>query len=293
MNRFDKVCRRLARLTADGFLAWQLGSQLVFKDWLDTRSTPEPEERDLTGDTIAALVESGVGPWWAVPIEFQTQPDPEMFGRALEMLGRTWRGLRPPGGRADRFQVGMLVVNLTGRGNASRDMQIAGLHTQLKVVECNLSEIEAIDTRDRIANAVLSRCVLPWVPLMQGGCEVPLIEHWKALAEAEPDKELRLTYAACALIFAELSGCGPTWKIALEDWNVTESQTVLEFIAEGEVKTRAADILETLQIRFPNQTAPELIALIRGTKDRDCLMKWFRAALTAATADDFAKGVRS
>ena len=139
------ACRYAARLDGPGFLAWLLGGgELTFDRWLDTRTAALPGSGDRTGDLVASLHVNGVGPYWALPVEFQTTPDPEMTGRGLEMLGRLWREQRPPGGPGDRYQLGLAVINLTGNGRTSVDMKACGrrLATRLRVIERNLAAEE-------------------------------------------------------------------------------------------------------------------------------------------------------
>ena len=80
MADFDEACRYAAKLDEAGFFAWLLGADagLVFTRWLDTRTVALPGSGDRTGDLIAELAEGGVGPFWAVPVEFQVPADPEM-----------------------------------------------------------------------------------------------------------------------------------------------------------------------------------------------------------------------
>ncbi len=56
-------------------------------------------------------------------VEFQTQPDPEMFGRLLGYLTGLWLMLRPDDEQGSRFHVGAAVVNLTGSGSAGRELR--------------------------------------------------------------------------------------------------------------------------------------------------------------------------
>ena len=144
VNHFDQASRYGAKLNAGAFTTWLLGGLppgLAFRGWLDTRTIPFPGDPDRICDTVAALFQAGAAPsWWAMPIEFQAQPDGEMFGRELEYLGRLWRELRPPEKSAGRYLVGAVVINLTGRGHTSRDMVMVGtnLRTCLQVIERNL-----------------------------------------------------------------------------------------------------------------------------------------------------------
>src|SRR5262249_1502144 len=157
----------------------------------------------------------------------QADPDPEMFGRLLEYLGAAWRKLRPSPQRGDRFCVGAVVVNLTGRGNCSQRMRLckSRVLTELGVAEWNLAE-EPADHRLRLVKAGKApRLALAWLPLMQNGGEVGMIRRWLAQAQQEEDPQKRQALGL-ALVFAEKAGCGSAWQEALKGWDVTESQIV-------------------------------------------------------------------
>jgi hypothetical protein len=153
MNPFDQASRYAAKLDPPGFLEWLLpglSAALTFHGWLDTRTLPFPGEPDRTGDTVARLC-TNTDPrlWWALALEFQSEPHHEMFGRVLEYLGRAWRECRPTDERGSRFEVGAVVINLTGTGHTSRDMVPPGqpgVRTCLQVAERNLAAEDAAAT---------------------------------------------------------------------------------------------------------------------------------------------------
>jgi hypothetical protein len=218
---YDKASRYAARIDPPGFLALVLGlppAAIDFRGWLDTRHMPFPGDRNRTNDTVGRLGDtSGAGPPWAVAVEYQSDPDPDVFGRLLAYLGGLWLGLRPDPERGSRYRVAAAVVNLTGSGSASRRMEWAeaGLGVELRVIKFNL-ERESIDTLlGGIASGRLSRCVLPWVPLTAGADAIGAIERWKRLAEAETDRR-RADYAGLARIFAERAGRKDVWRTQLE-----------------------------------------------------------------------------
>ena len=314
-NVFDKACRFVAQLDPPAFLGWLLGlppDGFAFRRWLETRGIPFPGDADRTNDTVASLddpVEHGVP--WAVAVEFQTRPDPDMFGRMLGYLSGLWLGLRPDEERGSRFRVGAAVVNLTGVGSASREFGWPGtpLKTHLGVIERNLEREDAGELVAGIESG-RSRCLLPWVPLMAGADAPALVDRWKALAEGEPDPARRKNYAAVAVIFAGRVGRKELWGPKLEGWNVEESTVLNEWIAKaekkaeargeergeargeargiavGETNGRATSLLELLTERFG--TVPEEVATtIRGTTDIERLRAWLRAAAVATDLPAF------
>src|SRR4051812_40352111 len=98
-NPYDQACRYLAKLEPAAFLGWLLGlkpAAFRFRPWLDARRVRFPGEPERTCDTVAFLEHVGDGQQpWAVAVEFQTEPDPTMFGRLLGYLGGLWLEERP------------------------------------------------------------------------------------------------------------------------------------------------------------------------------------------------------
>jgi len=292
-NRYDQACRYAAKkLDVPGFLAWLLrepAAAVRFLQWLDTRTLPFPGEPDRTCDTVARLDDPAApGEPWAVPVEFALEPEADLFGRLLAYLGLLWLEERPSAERGERYRVGAIVVNLTGRGHTSRDMGLGatGLRTCLQVVERDLASEDAAATLAGVAAGSIARCLLPFIPLMQGGAGPAIIQQWLGLASAEPDAKLRSDYGGLALVFAEAAGNGPIWRQALKGWNMKQSQQVLEWIAEGKVEGKAELLLRQVRLRF-GAVPPELEAAIRTATDPDQLDRWGDAAVTAPTLDAF------
>jgi hypothetical protein len=293
-NRFDQASRYAAKIDPSGFLKWLLGTDrlpLPFRDWLDTRTLPFPGDPERTCDTVAWLAQLDRTDAWAVAVEFSLEPDATMFGRLLVYLGRLWLERRPPG-LPSRFHVGAAVVNLTGQGQASRDYQLAGLRTCLQVIERNLAREDAATVQDGIAAGATGRCLLPWIPLMRGGDAPVILERWKTLALAEPDARNRSDYAGLALVFAEAAGRRELWKQALKEWNMVQSQVVMEWIAEGEIKGQSKMLLRQLAKKFPPGVPADLVATIQGCKDGEQLSRWSEALIDAATLDDFRRAMQ-
>src|SRR5262245_13737313 len=254
---FDQSSRRAARLDPAGFFAWLLTdfvAVLRFVRWLDTRSTPQPGEREPTADTVAELL--GVqepGPPWLFPVEFQTEPDPNMFGRLLVQLGESWQQLRPDPEPGSRYQLGAAVVNLTGTRQsvpASRlyhlpgpDGLVCGGHFR----ERYYAEESADQTLKRIESKELSRVLLVFVPLMQGGGEDGIINRWLGVAGQEQDSRLKAEYASLALVLAGLKDWYPAWRLALKEWNVREAEIVKEWKRQERIETLRETLRYLLQ----------------------------------------------
>ncbi|MDY3560296.1 hypothetical protein R5W23_001525 [Gemmata sp. JC673] len=303
-NPFDKAARYVTKMDPLAFLAWAFGvptSEITFGGWLDTRAVPLPHEPDQIGDTVARARNFGTeeAPW-AIAIEFQIEPDPMMFGRLMIYLGHLWQSLKPDPERGSRFNIGAVVVNLTGTGRASREMRWPGtpLVTHLGVVERNLVTERAATLLAGIEAGHWSRALLPWLPLMTGGDDAVIIDRWKVLAEGEPDRRARGTYGGLALVFAAAAGRREVWEKALEGWNVIESPVVNEWIAlgkakgvaEGRAEGRAEQavlmLLNVLAAKF-GSTPAEVEAAVRSCADLVKLQVWTTQAATAATLAEF------
>lgn len=222
LNPFDQASRYLAKLDPTGFVAWVLTvapPQFRFVRWLDTRQIPFPGEPDRICDTVAHLENLATGGEpWAVPIEFCIESDSRMFGRLMVYGGSIWLEVRPADNRGDRFSIGAVVINLTGKGNASRNMNWdeAGLRTVFQIVERNLATESAPHTLANIAAGTTSRIILPFVPLMQEGGESAIVQEWLRLAVAESDAYRRGDYGGLALVFAEAADRGETCTQGVE-----------------------------------------------------------------------------
>lgn len=86
-------------------------------------------------------------------------------GRALG------RRLRPESNPMDRFNVGAVVVNLTGQGASSRAMTLGKrkrIRTHLQVAEWNSAQQSAAKLLAQVKAGKVSPLALVWIPLMQG-----------------------------------------------------------------------------------------------------------------------------
>jgi hypothetical protein len=291
INVYDQAARYAVKLDPGGFCRWLvpgLDPAVGFRQWLDTRTLPFPGQPDRTCDTVAALGRAGEpSAPWALVIESQAEPDPDMLDRLLEYLARLRRELRHGFERRDKYQVVAAVLNLTGPaqpdllGMSLPGPVVPGL--TLRAVVKTLREEDAAATLIGIGEGRIARCLLCWISLMSGADERDTIELWKRVADAEPDRWLRADYGALALIFAALAGRKDLWEQALEGWNMLESPVVAEWKAE----TKREDLLRVLQFRFPAQVPADLEAAIQTQVDLDTLSRWFDAVLRVASLDEF------
>jgi len=268
-----------------------------FAAWDDARRTSWPGGPERTDDVVCVLRRRADGRPARLIVEAETEPRPDGLARlgiyelllAIEVRGVLEDG--PP--------VYGAIIRLTGSKKGgplilTRSARHPGVLVQ--PIEVWLADQEAAGTLALIESAELALCILPWVVLMRGGGESPLIERWKQLASREADVEKRAAYRHFALEFAELTPELVNWQRSLEGWEVRESQYGKSIEArgeqKGELRRQRVDLLRVLQSRL-GSPAPEPIRLaIEGTNDLSVLDRWFDAALTAASWADFQAAMR-
>ncbi len=259
-NRLDQASRFVALQDALGFFPWlvtDFDRHLRFGRWLQTQTNPPPGEPESIADTIAELFElaRSAAPWLYL-IEWQTEPDPDMFGRLLVELGQLWQKLRPDPLPGSRYQLAASVINLTGTRTslpASWEFTLPGPDGTaciLRVRERYLAEESAGEALERVARKEVGRCVLPLIVLMQGGGEPGIIQRWLELAGEVRDPKWRAQLGSLALVMAELKEWHPAWKQALKEWSMRESQTVLEWQREAVVEALHKTLQTLIEQRF-------------------------------------------
>jgi hypothetical protein len=203
-------------------------------------------------------------------------------------MGQVYLDLRPTDLPGDRFFIGAVVVNLTGKGSSGRDLvwPEAGLRTLMQPNERNLSERSAAALLDVVEAGKVPRIVLAWLPLMQGGADPATITRWLAVAGQESDAQVRADIGQ-AVVFAELAGCLGPWKEALKEWNVVESQVVKGWMREGEIKGKAETILQVLEAVLKAAPPAELAAALQSITDLARLNALVPLAARATSFEQF------
>jgi hypothetical protein len=293
-NDYDVACRYLLRRYSAPLLRWLLRlreDQLRFQDWLEPQLT-EPEREERVCDTIARLLDPARhGVPWAIIIEFQSAPDPDMLARLLEYLGKARRLFRPSEEKGDRYEVGAVVVNLTGAGRTFRRIVWKEAKLELKLMgrEWNLAGLNARVFLRGVAEGALPKEALAFVPLMKKGGGRGIIQRWLELAGAEKDPLLRADHAL-AEVFANLTDHAAAWREALKEWDVNESPTVNrwrdEARAEGRVQGAAELLVALLENRFGKVPAP-LRKAVLGATEVGVLRGWGALVLKAGSLDEF------
>jgi hypothetical protein len=184
-----------------------------------------------------------------------------------------------------------------------------------------LRDEDAAATLAGIEGGIVSRCMLPWVPLMRGGAEAGTIETWLRLARAEPDANFRADYGSLARTFAKLLPPEPArvWAETLKEWAMEKSpfleevraqarqeweKSLLEEIRareegktlargrdEGKLIAQRASVLDALRFRFQSSVPADLAAAIEASSNPDELDRWFAAVFAAPTLEEYRRTV--
>jgi hypothetical protein len=210
-----------------------------------------------------------------------------MPDRLLVILGLLRLTQHPSEEPGDRYWVGAVVVNLTGRGDASREYEWRGANLQalLKPRELNLAALDAGEVLDQVERGAAPVEALAWVPTMQRGDDSTIIQRWLDLARDVRDHKRRAELVL-AVVFAELAGREEKWIKALEEWNMTESKIIGSLLAAAEAKAEAKGktegkaemLVEVLQKRF-KKVPDDLRARILAEQQSERLSDWSEVAL--------------
>jgi len=300
----DRTCRYLMKAESPGVMAYLLGTGR-FARWRDTKEVPYPSSPGLICDTVAEMIDDTRGGLpWAVIVEVQSAPDPRMFGRLVQYAANLWLGIYANDELFDRYEIGAVVINLTGIGRSGRTMEWAeaGLSFALRPREINLETEDALATLERIAQGEITKMILPWVTRMQGAEEEAVVDRWLEVARSETNAQKRSDYGALARIFVEGRPVEPLWSQRLKGWNMAESKYVTQWIAqgktegkiegkiEGKVENSHTNLLQILTRRF-GIVPSHVSSLIQAETELPVLTTWVDLALEANSVDDFLQAI--
>lgn len=297
MGVFDQAARYAAQEDPQPILRRLAGDareSLRFREWVESRTTPLPGERDRTADRIAAMHdEANLEQPWLLLLEFQAEHDPDKLDITLVEVARLRTEVRHGPDRKGKYKILAGLVYLRGRCPESElDMTVSDDRgTWHRPGGWNVEEDDAGQALEEVAAVPSSWGVLFWIPLMRGGGEPGNIGRWKELAGTLPDARRRSDLGRIALVFAELAGCYLAWEKALEDFAMTESQVVNRWIekarADEKLETTWGLLLRVLRKRFPEATLTDVVQTVHSQPSLILLEDWFDAANTVASFGDF------
>ena len=230
---------------------------------------------------------------WLLLWEFQASHDPEKLDVTLVEAARLRTDFRHGPQRQDKYKVLTALVYLTGVCPEGALNMIAGNHGTLhRPLIWNVCADQAAQELAEVAAGRKTWGLLFRIPLMNGGGVPGTIEQWmEAVSRLAPGQRDRGDLGKVALVFAELAGCRPAWQEALENWDMKESQLVLEWTAEaklaGKVEARQESLLQVLDSRFPGAVPSEVRELIAKQNSLQMLDDWFQTALQTLSIDSF------
>ncbi len=189
------------------------------------------------------------------------------------------------------------MINLTGSPPHSGLEMIlpgsTGVSFRCQARGLTLAQVDAGQTLADIRAGQIARCLLPWIPLTQGGGRAETVTAWKEVADQEPEIRVRLTYASLALVFADLDDCLNVWKQELEGWSMRKSRVVEEWREEGRIEATQGILLRMLQKRFPGASSPEVIAAVQAQTNADELMRWIELIDCAESLEAFRTAINA
>jgi hypothetical protein len=289
MGVFDQVGRFATRDAPNVVVQRLLRSTshtAIVQRWIDTRSLPLPGGPDRTADLVAEL-RFDDGRLVLLIWELQAQIDAAKWGVTLEEAAILHNRLRDDSGQP--YCVLTALVYLREQCPARElTLTVGDFGTRHRPLLWEVASDDAVEAVTALETGSEEWGWLYWVPLMAGGDAPELIARWRAVLTAlVADRVQRGKLASIALIFAELAGCRLAWKRGLEGLDMTESIVVNEWIEAGEVKASRLKLIDVLEVRFPSALNRELRQTILEQDTLSLLNDWFRAALRAATYDDF------
>jgi hypothetical protein len=292
---YDEASRYLARRAGAPLLHWLLqldGTHISFGSWLDSVLTI-PGIKGRICDVVARMADLDKrGMPTACIVEFQSVPDPNMFGRLLLAGGLCWLTVKPVDLPGDRYELCAVVVNFTGQGDCARHMTLGTTEWKLTPRELNLEPFDAAAVLEEVATGKAPREVLAWISVMKNGGDPATMKRWLEIAGAETDLGRRGDYALVRL-FAVLVGREEAWGKAVEALKMKEPQIVLDWKAEARSEGERTGLLRgkadaLVRVLGRLGALPEdLVAGLRASKDSGQLDRWLDLALTARTIEDF------
>src|SRR4051794_25317846 len=132
MGVFDQAARYAAQEDPAAVVARLvrgLRESLRFREWVESRTTPLPGERDRTADRVAALAdEADPDRPWLLLVEFQAEHDADKLDVTLLEAARLRTEVRFGPDRKGRYRVLAALVYLRGLcPEAELDMTVGGV----------------------------------------------------------------------------------------------------------------------------------------------------------------------
>jgi hypothetical protein len=294
-GELDAAARHAIKLAPEEVARWllpTLSADLTFVRWLDTEMIAFPGEPRRRCDTVAELVSrSGKQAPWALVIEVEARPRSAIRVRLPEYQLRVLRRVRHgPHGR-EPYQVAGALIVLKGE---QRGMEIqmelpdTSLRFSWAASVMNEAKQDAKEVMAQIKAKKLGLGILPWVALMSGADDPEAAEEWARLILLETDEERRRDYVGVARLFAEWTRRTEIWKKALEGWDMEtwKSETIETWRNQGDLRTKRADLIEVMELKFKCEVPADMRQRIQQTTDITTLARWLKQVMLLTSLDD-------
>jgi hypothetical protein len=291
---YDSASRFLVRTTQAVLTPYLLGEpadQVQHARWADTRRLSRPPGLRRTNDLVLTYTLAREhGKPRAALFEVELKPQHQLAGRLLTYTGLILNDLRPATTAGDEFAVLPVVIALTGRSLATRDLRNeAGQGVLLRPLEWNLA---TLDAGQILADVPAQRApwpLLAWVPLMQGGTDERLgplfLQSVLALASSAQS-----IVKDTVVVFADAVERAEFFRELLKEVHVIRSPYAEELRnegrAEGRTEGRLSSLLLMVKTKFGASPRNLKAQLLKITQERD----WdelFVAAVTAVSIAEF------
>jgi len=142
---------------------------------------------------------------------------------------------------------------------------------------------------EEVASGLAPPQLLALIPLMQGSGGPDILQRWRQLVTAEPDRQRRAD-SQLAQVFAERVGRLAEWEAIMEDLTFIESPMIAALLdrnrAEARVDNQAESLRRLLRRRWG--TLPtDLVAVIETCRETATLERWFDLAIDATSLANF------
>ncbi len=294
-NVFDKTSRYLMSRMPREFIAWCFDCSpelLVVRRLINTRSLA-PDQPERVFDLVAEVTWRDTdGEYWAIDAESQTRPDFGLKYRMPRYLLDIQENIRPSDDRMTDYEIGGIIVNLTGRGKDYRPSvkQIGSRRMifGMQPIQINLCDCNAAETVQKVGAGIWPITLLGWIPLMAGGNESGIIEQWVVLVDPITDPKMRSDLAIMAKNFAVLTNTKPLWDNALKGWMTMKSELVEELNREARIETRIetrqSDLISFVKRKLGKSN--RLVTEIEAITDSDRLERMIESASEVTTLDE-------
>ena len=215
--------------------------RIQFREWIDSRTTPLPGDRDRTADRVAAVSDGDTSQLWILLQEFQAQENADKLEITLIEAAQLRSEFRYGPNRDQKYRVMTALIYLRGRCPETVLDMTGGSNfgTRHAPMIWNIADDSAEEWLHNVESGEISWGMFFWIALMSGADNPSIIDRWKSAVDRIPDRSMQANLVSIALVFADLAGYYAIWKQKLEEWQMmTESPVVNAWIEQASAEHR-------------------------------------------------------